>query len=313
MRSVSKEIRVVMEDLKKDPLQKIKFIIFLRSYILTIAPFVVTLSFFSTFSHSYVYYALLFLVAGFTQNALGVFMHEGSHYFFMDNKKWNDAFANVLFCFVLMNTVDGYRKEHMRHHKYSGEPLDPYLGIYDVKSKKDLFKKLFFDLTLLTMVEKFIQRYLKPAADTEPTDVNSTDKKTDYLGLVGIALANALFFLLFYYITKSIFGYFIFWVLPLLIIPAVVNRIRTFVEHYSPAGQEEANRSVVPSFLEYLLIAPYGYSYHFIHHTTASIPYYFMRKSHLKLNELGVKFEDNEIGMGYMRTFFKLYKTLPAK
>jgi fatty acid desaturase len=161
------------------------------------------------------------------------------------------------------------------------------------------------------MVEKFLTRYINPAEDTEPTD--TADKKTDYLGLMGVAIANALLFLLFYFVTGSILTYFIFWILPLLIIPAVVNRIRTFVEHYSPAGQEEANRSVLPSFLEYLLIAPYGYSYHFIHHTTASIPYYFMRKSHQKLVELGVKFEENELGVGYLRTFFKLYKTLPAK
>jgi len=311
MRSIAKEIKIVTDDLKKKSVDVNKFFIFFRTYILTILTLILTLSLFPKFGHSIGYCVFLFFVTGFTQNALGVFMHEGSHYFFSDNKKKNDFFANILFCFAIMNTIDGYRTEHMMHHKYSGTENDPYINIYTINNRRELFKKFIFDFTLLSMIEKFIGRYLISNKITK--NAKAIKNKSKYLNLFGIIITNILLILLFYYITNSIFGYFIFWILPLMIIPAVVNRIRTIAEHYNPIENEDANRTIIPTFIEYLLIAPYGYSYHYIHHNTANIPYYYMSTSHKKLIELNVKFNENEIGFGYLKTFFKLYKMMPNK
>jgi hypothetical protein len=68
--------------------------------------------------------AIVAVVAGFTQNALGILMHEASHYFLARDRQRNDRLANWLLCYPLMNTVAGYRAEHFLHQSMAG-PVPP--------------------------------------------------------------------------------------------------------------------------------------------------------------------------------------------
>ena len=67
----------------------------------------------------------------------------------------------------------------------------------------------------------------------------------------------------------------------------------------------------MPTWVEWLLIAPYGYSYHFEHHALMNVPYYRLPAAHVALAERGHHFPSTELAAGgYLRTFMRLWRQL---
>ena len=248
---------------------------------------------------------LLFaIVAGFTQNALGVLMHEGSHFFFHRNRRVNDAMANVLVCLPVFNTVAGYRQEHLHHHRRSGEEDDPYHDLYGgYQRPQDMTRGLVRDLLGLSAVGAFLRRYTVP-------DATSTPQAGMAAALAGVqgGIAAGLWAL-----TGWPFAWIVLWVLPLMTIPVAINRVRTFVEHYPGFEALPANRSTLTGILEYLCVAPYGYSNHFEHHFAPNIPYYRLHWAHAFLEARGVQLRSHQYNSaGYFRTFRRMMRELAS-
>lgn len=270
----------------------------LPRYLLTVLPIGLALWLCAAYPNGWAF-ALAALVTGFAQNAMGLLMHEGSHYFFHTDRRTNDLIADALVCLPIFNTVAGYRNEHLDHHRYVSEARDPYASLYSgYSSKAHLAGALLADAFLVSAVQKFLQRYaVKPAADEERPSSGAA------LALVGTQLA---LFVLYTLVTGTWYAYFVVWLLPLMTMTQFINRVRTMAEHAPDAGETAAARGTVPTLLEYLLIAPYGYSYHYEHHLAPTIPYYQLAIAHRLLEEHGVRFSGNQITGGYLRAFWRV-------
>jgi fatty acid desaturase len=244
------------------------------------------------------------IVAGFTQNALGVLMHEGSHYFFHSNRRINDLLANVFVCLPVFNTVQGYRQEHFHHHRRSGEDDDPYHDLYGGYARpEDMTRGLIRDVLGISAVCSFFRRYSGPSA-----------ARSGQPGAVlALAAVQGVIAAASWATTGWWFAWVVLWVLPLMTIPVAINRMRTFVEHYPGFEALPANRTTITGLLEYLCVAPYGYSHHFEHHFAPNVPYYRLAWAHEFIESQGIRLRAHQYNSaGYLRTFRRMMRELAA-
>ncbi len=73
------------------------------------------------------------LVVGNRQRALGNLLHDASHRSFDHNRDRSTLLANLLFCWPLWVSMQIYRSEHNRHHKFLGDPARDVDFIHDEK------------------------------------------------------------------------------------------------------------------------------------------------------------------------------------
>jgi fatty acid desaturase len=279
--------------------------VFLSRYVLTLVPLTIAGSVLALWPQPFAF-VLFAVVAGFTQNALGILMHEGSHYFFHRNRKTNDIIANVLVCLPIFNTVQGYRSQHFEHHRHSGEEIDPYHELYgEYKASEDVIKALVADGLGITAIRSFLKRYTggrRPAGD---------QARWSIFALLGEQAAIGA---LLWWLTGSPLAWLFLWVLPLMTIPFAINRMRTFVEHYPGFEALPANRTTLIGIIEYLCVAPYGYSHHFEHHFAPTVPYYRLAWAHTYLKNHGIELRSREYtSAGYFQTFWRMMKELSAR
>jgi fatty acid desaturase len=243
------------------------------------------------------------LVAGFTQNALGILMHEASHWFLAADRRVNDALANWLVCYPLANTVAGYRAEHFLHHRFSGSEGDPVRALYrGYRSRVDLLFGLLADLAGVTAARAFLSRYASP----------SRAEGRGFPDIVGMAIVQGGIAVAGWAVSGLWWAHAVLWLLPLATVPIAVNRVRTIAEHHVHCDSGEANRTTKPGFLEYLTIAPYGYSHHFEHHMLASIPYHQLQGAHQWILDAGEKPGERELNAGgYLAFFAASFTALP--
>jgi fatty acid desaturase len=298
----AESLRPLLIDLARDDASQ-RFVTFLPRYVFTILPIGLALWLYAAFP-SMPMLALAAVVTGFAQNALGLLMHEGSHYFFHEDRRKNDLIADVLVCLPIFNTVMGYRVPHLDHHRYAGETRDPYGPLYSgYKSRAHLIAGLAADMLLISAVGKFWERY---------ADRSSATRLADGRGPLPLVGAQAALFAVYTLATGHWYAYFVIWLLPLMTLAQLINRVRTIAEHTPDPGDRAVSRATVPGILEYLLIAPYGYAYHFEHHLAPTVPYYRLADAHRLLERHGVRFTRRDLTGGYLRTFWRVAKTIES-
>lgn len=265
---------------------------FVKAYITTLIPLAACATWLAT-SQGMSAWVLTAAAAGFTQNALGILMHEASHGFVCAKRWLNDWMADILVCFPIFNTVEGYRAPHLDHHRFSGTQSDPHYGLYgEYRTLSDVCKGLLFDLLGVTAVLSFLKRYNKSAV------------RTGIGHLLGVLAVQSTLFLLWWTVSGKWYGYVVLWMCPLISIPPLVNRIRTVVEHTPQLLRLCVYRTVIPKWWEYFLIAPYGYAHHFEHHLRPGIPYYELKAAHDALMQVRFVPTDDKIRRdGYLATF----------
>jgi len=269
--------------------------VFLSRYFLTLIPLMFVGVMLAWWTHT-VALVLFAIIAGFTQNALGILMHEGSHHFFHRNRKTNDLLANVLVCLPILNTVQGYREQHFEHHRHSGEEIDPYHELYgQYATRPDVIKGLIADVFGVSAIRSFLRRYLGGA---------QSSKDLPRWMFFALLAEQAVIAALLWRLTGSPLAWVFLWVLPLMTIPFVINRVRTIAEHYPGFEALPANRTTLVGIIEYCCVAPYGYSHHFEHHFAPNVPYYRLGWAHSYLKDRGIQLRSHEYNTaGYFSTF----------
>ncbi len=279
------------------------FPVFLRAWALTVLPFVLMCLLLARWPHSVALWVLTALVTGFVQNALGLLMHEGSHYFFHRSKKASDIWCDVLVCLPIFNTVQGYRTPHFEHHRSSGETADPYFDLYAYPSVRHLIRQFMVDCAGISAIQRFFSRYGAGGAG------KAAKGNPAYAGPVFLVIQLGLWFLLFK-VTGQWYAWFLLWVAPLMTVTLVVNRFRTIVEHYPGFLGIKVNRSSITGWIEYLCVAPYGYGHHLEHHLMPQVPYYDLGFTHRFLASR-VDYSDNEVATyGYLSAFRRLVREI---
>lgn len=241
------------------------------------------------------------LVIGTRIHALGILMHEASHFNLFTNPKWNDWIAKLFITGPVFISLDSYRKTHQLHHQYSLTEKDPThtrkidVRIYNFPKKNSLS----FIIELLQILCGY-GVYLA-ISDLIRNRKNGPKPQTHHLIRFLKGMGFVCFLLLlnkFHYLNI----YLIYWVLPCLTILPLLNYWRTISEH-SAVSTAEPTRTVIYGQLLKWLLTPYNINYHLEHHL-------YPKKNWYKLTSLK-KEEIEKLQVGTITLGFKqLWKEL---
>ncbi len=216
------------------------------------------------------------------QHALMILLHDGTHYRLFRNRKLNDWVSEIALAWPVLISARAYRRNHFAHHRYLNTDGDPDW----VRRKGDpawVFPKpraemaglLLRDLTGLGAIA--LLKLMKTVASKD-VDVQRSFLLVRYgFYLIVIALAlwmGAMKLLLLY------------WFVPLFTCLVFIFRIRSIAEHSGlpTTGSVYAQtRTVIPSMLERIFIAPKNVNFHLEHHLYPSVPFYRLPRLHAML------------------------------
>ena len=217
-------------------------------------------------------------------NALGVVMHEGSHGFLSRNRLINDRICNLGAAWWLGHSVEEYRPAHRLHHRYLGGERDPDRISSQIPPNRGA-------LTLLLIQDLFGISAFRKALVIWSASKDSQVESGGWLGITGKATAQCLvivqFSLLQGSLTQGVLLYLAYWLFPVLCVFALIQRVKTLVEHYSPELWDPntplwvARSSNSGAIQNHVLGAQM--EYHFEHHVVPTIPFAGLKKIHTRL------------------------------
>lgn len=247
----------------------------------------------------------IFLI-GTRQHALGILAHEGVHFLVTRKKRWNDLLANLLAAYPLTYSVEGYRTNHLLHHRWLETASDPEritLDAYPNEWNYPLSRRRFYWL-LLTDV---LGLHRRPATTFmkyiwQVPGGNKTQ-------LIRVALFHSAIIALAV-VTGYHWSYLLLWLVPIMTVAMMCVRIRTAAEHYAIGSLEEkytrarvsavaTTRTIVGNPVTRFLFCPHNMSYHVEHHLYPSVPVFRLRALHKLLLKDPLFAERARITKGY--------------
>jgi len=239
-------------------------------------------------------------------NALGVMIHEGSHGCLAGSRKRNDQVTNWGAAFWTINSVEEYRPTHRLHHRYLGSERDPDRPAYLVPARRGaLAGRVLQDLAGITAFRRATT--LVSGASTEDGAPGGLLSRP--VLLVGKAVTQLVVlgqFMVFQGVLWGIVFYVAFWLVPIVCIYPMTQRLKNIAEHFDPALRDPrvvrwvARTSVAGILQNHLLGA--RMEYHFEHHVLPTIPYQGLRKLHRSLDKAGLFADHKEfLSGGYVQ------------
>lgn len=235
--------------------------------------------------------AAVVIFVGTRQNILGLLIHEQSHRLGLQSKS-GDHVANLFAAFPLLITLEGYRRVHLKHHKFFFTDDDPDYARKQGKEWTFPQKARHFVLTLLKdAVGLNIARNFKGKRVEESGREHRGTPAWVRLALyafVGLALSWAgwagwkLFLL--------------YWLLPLLTVMQVIVRFGAICEHkYNliHPTMAQATPMIQPRWWERLLLPNLNFTLHIYHHWYPAIPFRKLPQVHRLFQREGLVNEAN--------------------
>lgn len=227
------------------------------------------------------------VVIGTRQHALGIMAHEGVHYNIARSKFWNDLLANWLAAYSLTYPVEGYRTNHLTHHRYLDTAVDPERAGIDNYPKDWTYpmpKRRFF----LMLARDVIGIYQFQTTKLYKYIWVIQGKKLPHILKIGFFHSVAITIAL---LTGHFWTYVLLWLVPLFTIALLCFRLRTAAEHSGLFRPEKRyNRIQVNTLattrttfgcpITGFLLAPYNMSYHVEHHLYPSVPVFRLKSLH---------------------------------
>ena len=211
---------------------------------------------------------LFFVVIGALQHRLSIFLHECLHFSLFKNKTLNINVGKVSAYLIFFNW--GYRKIHLKHHMHLGLDDDPDAEnyIHYPSGIKFFTKDLLLNLFGLAAFTQFLHQNLKKANFT----ANSSSEKMPLLIIQSLIFS-------FFFFSEFWWGYFVFWIFPLVSIAKTLAHFRNVAEHVLlrpiPDNKDlERLRTIKSNFFEKFFFAPLGFNYHAEHHMFPGVPYH---------------------------------------
>ena len=238
-------------------------------------------------------YVLAMVVIATRQHALGILLHDGTHYRLLSNRALNDAVCDYFCGLPVGMTTSRYRHEHLLHHRHLNTDRDPYWVDFQLDDtwhwpKRPLAALWVFvrDLTLLNSrrwgavmhrwspwINHFPSRRQRPG----PPTLTPAERIRVYVFHGAVLLAAVL----------SGYGWQIalLWLAPLLTLTPAMVRLRTIGEHLAIPNRTEldASRHTDGSWFERQTVAPFNINYHLDHHLHPAVPYYNLPRLHALL------------------------------
>jgi fatty acid desaturase len=225
------------------------------------------------------------------QHALGILVHEATHFRLFRNKQINDLVGDILCAFPIGFSVELYRREHIDHHRHLSSQGDPYWEFFQ-KEKTWQWPKTKSKAAALfikdTMGLNFMEwaRVIAPWSPWVRLKVPLPDE--------GFPLSRRIIFLVYYAMVvalvvylEMVFHFLALWLLPQFTIVNAPLRLRSVAEHIAINAPQPFGpiRHVDPSWIERVVIAPLNINYHLAHHIYPSVPQYRLPQLHRYLLE----------------------------
>lgn len=241
-----------------------------------------------------VYTASVFVIGVWTQNRLGVLIHESSHYSLFRNRLMNEVVANLFVAFPLFAAIHNYRAGHWGHHRHVNDPEnDP-----DLKRLSKHHPRHFplspgrfaWEYCLLQILPHNAMSYLKgralyamvPAKDSGPAK---------NLSVIPMPLFRAMR-IGYYLLAAAILTWFgwwlhfaLLWLVPMATFYPVVLFLREIAHHgnYPDNGDYTNSRVYEGKWLEREIFFPFGERNHVLHHIFPTIPWHKVLEAHAVL------------------------------
>ena len=235
--------------------------------------------------------ALGAMLVGCRQLGLGIINHEAAHYLLFDDRRLNDWVARWLVNRPMFGqSVDGYRKYHLGHHRNTQQIDDPDLGLsapFPV-TRSSFRRKVWRDLSGQT---GWKQRSALVRSHWKPADAPTARKLARVLRRFGPNLFINALFLAGFALLGHWYLYFLLWVLPSFTWEMLITRVRNIAEHAVVPDDDDRlrnTRTTHAGWLTRALIAPYWVNYHLEHHLLVSVPCYNLPRMHRMLLDKGL-------------------------
>jgi len=239
-----------------------------------------------------------FLLIGSRQHGMAILMHDAAHGVLFKTKALNELVGKWLLGAPYGGDLAGYRKYHLKHHRYAQSELDPDLPLSSKFpiSKASLRRKLIRDITgqtflRLRLATLKMKQGEKP--DIEGSDAFQKSSPWPYL------MTNALIFGVLFAIGHW-WVYFALWFAPLITWFFAVLRLRNITEHAMTTYDDNPlthARTTYTNIFEKILFGPYWVNYHVEHHAYMYVPCYRLKALH---KEMIGHHDKMEIKRGYM-------------
>ena len=241
----------------------------------------------AVYSGHWAAYAAAAVVIATRQHALGILLHDGTHYRLLSNRALNDAVCDLFCAFPVGMATSRYRHEHLLHHRFLNTGGDPYWVDFQrddnwhwPKQRGAALWVFFKDLTLLNL-----PRWMAVAHRWSPW--------ANHLGKQSVppplTRAERLRLYAFYAVVLGVLAatgawldLLLLWLLPSLTLTMALVRLRTIGEHLAIPNRNEldASRHTDGTLLEHLTVSPFNINFHLDHHLFPAGPYYNLPALH---------------------------------
>lgn len=251
-------------------------------------------------------YLLAIVIIATRQHAIGVLLHDAVHYRLFRNRSTNDIVSDLLLAFPLGFSTRIYRSFHFPHHRFVNRSNDSQIETLTgpewkwPKGKWEYAKLLGRDLiglsvpALLGVMARhcsFVQLFLRRPDGTRRILPREAISLLVFSGfVVGLLCCPA---------GRTAL---ILWTASILFALPAIFRVRALAEHFSVHAEDELSetRTVLPTWWERILLAPYNVNYHLEHHLFPAVPCYNLPRLHKLLMQDPVFASRAHITQSYM-------------
>lgn len=247
-------------------------------------------------------FVLAFLLIGSRQHGLSILMHDAAHGILFKTKAVNEFVGKYLLGAPYGGDLEGYRKYHLKHHRFTQSADDPDLPLskkYPV-TKASLRRKLIRDATGQTFLR--IRLATLRMKEGEQLDIEGADafqKTSPWPYLMTNAVIFAGLAAIGYW-----WVYIALWLLPLWTWFFVVLRLRNITEHAVTTFDDNPlthARTTYTNLLEKIFLGPYWVNYHVEHHVYMYVPCYRLKALHEAMS-------DHHSGMDIKKGYLSVMK-----
>lgn len=247
-------------------------------------------------------------VIGARQLGMAIVMHEAAHYTLFPQRWLNDWVGNWLAAHPVWAEVEPYRGYHLKHHKYTGTPDDPDLGLaapFPI-TPSSFRRKVWRDLSGQTgwkQAKLVFARDMGWLQGRNQRTLGMNEGEQPDVGwhkIVPVALTNACLVAVL-----TIAGYpllYLLWAAAWLTTYRLVTRLRSIAEHGmvpDPLHPLKNTRTTLAAWWERLLLAPNRVNFHLEHHLLMTVPHHNLPRLHRLLRERGA-LQEAVLASGYL-------------
>lgn len=252
----------------------------------------------SYFANPVVYVLAVLVIAG-RMHALGVLIHEFAHYRFISDKTTSEWIGDIFLAWPLGTTVDGYRRNHLAHHRYTNTDQDPDWVVkfgrqeftFPQRWQYILANLVGYLITVNSIRDiRLILGRLNKDQDKVPRPYR-LKRLAFYIAVLALVTAFGAWK-----------GFLLYWIVPYFTIFLLFLYLRSVAEHFGSMDYDHelgASRTVYPHLWERAFLAPHQVNYHLDHHLYPSVPFYNLPRLHALLMRNEQYRRDAHITRGY--------------